>query len=257
MKKLLIITALATVGYLNLNNSTGSPGGRTGSPFHGTNCSVGCHVGTSRIATGWITTDIPSTGIVGGNTYTITLTASSTTSNKFGFELTAESAASGKEGTFTITNSTETQLTPSGTVTHTGSGTTGNNNQKIWSVDWTAPSTMPSDITFYAAVNAANGDGGAAGDVIYLSTNRATIAPVGTDELESDNTVSMYPNPVKNTLYLTEKLNDIRVFDLNGNLVRHETEVSELNVTDLNEGIYLVQLDQDRQNQLQKLVVSR
>ncbi len=257
MKKLLIITALATVGYLNLNNSTGSPGGRTGSPFHGSNCSVGCHVGTSRIATGWITTDIPSAGIVGGNTYTITLTASSTTSNKFGFELTAESAASGKEGTFTITNSNETQLTPSGTVTHTGTGTTGTNNQKIWSVDWTAPSSMPSDITFYAAVNAANGDGATSGDVIYLSTNQATVAPVGSEELEDDNNLSFYPNPAKNTLYFSEKLNSVRVFDLNGKLVRQAAEVSDLNLSDLNEGIYLVQLDQEGASQLQKLIVTR
>jgi hypothetical protein len=43
-------------------------------------------------------------------------------------------------------------------------------NTSNWSVNWTAPSTDIGQIRFYAAVNAANGNGNTLGDVIYTTS---------------------------------------------------------------------------------------
>jgi hypothetical protein len=119
----------------------------------------------------WITTDIPMTGYVPGTTYTITLTGTHSGVGKFGFELTAEDNANSKVGTFVITDATQTQLKNGGNaVTHTGAGTSPSGNAKTWTVDWTAPSAGTGDVGFYAAFNAANGNGNTAGDVVYTTS---------------------------------------------------------------------------------------
>ena len=256
MKRLLILSSIALVAAFNLNSSTGSPGGRAGSPSHGSTCAVGCHVGTPRFATSWITTNIPSAGMVAGNTYTITLTATDVTSNKFGFELTAESMSNGKEGTFTITNSSETALTPSGTVTHTLAGTAGSNNSKSWSVDWTAPSSLPADITFYAAVNAANDDGGNSGDIIYTTNLQAKIAPVGISN-SSQSELKLYPNPASSEIHFSSQVEQVRIMDMNGKVLMSGSEIETMDVNQLNAGVYFVQLESEGKSSLQKLMIKQ
>jgi hypothetical protein len=161
--------------------SNGSPGGRTGSPGDNNNCTA-CHSGTPQSATGWITSDIPASGYVAGETYTITATGTHTGVVKFGFELTAEDGSDNKVGDFTITNSTETKLVnQNNAVTHTANGTTPSGNNKTWSMDWTAPDEATGEVTFWAAFNAANGDGGNSGDVIYLTSTSVQPQGAGVD----------------------------------------------------------------------------
>jgi len=150
--------------------SSGSPGGKTGSPGDGANCTQ-CHTGTPQSASGWITTNIPAMGYTPGQTYTITVTGTHSGVGKFGFETTAESSGGSKKGTFIITDAVQTQLTNSNhAVTHTSAGTTPSGNSKTWTFDWTAPAAGTGNITFYAAFNAANGNGNNQGDVIYLTS---------------------------------------------------------------------------------------
>ena len=141
MKKnlyLLAIPLFAVIALL-LANSSGSPGGKTGSPGDGGTTCVQCHTGTANPVNDWITTDIPMTGYVPGTTYTITLTGTHTGVGKFGFELTAEDNSNNKVGTFIITDPTQTQLKNGGNaVTHTSAGTAPSGNSKTWTVDWTA-----------------------------------------------------------------------------------------------------------------------
>ncbi len=154
-----------------LSFSTGSPGGRTGSPGDsGQNC-TGCHSGSPQSASNWITTNIPPAGYVPGQTYTITASGTHTGVVKFGFELTAENSQGIKAGTFIITNLTQTKLiNQNKAVTHLAGGTTPSGNTKTWSMNWTAPAQGTGPITFYAALNAANGNGNNSGDVIYLTS---------------------------------------------------------------------------------------
>lgn len=149
---------------------TGSPGGKTGSPGDGGATCTQCHGGSATFQEGWITSDIPVDGYMPGETYTITATGTHAGVGRFGFELTSEDATNTKVGTIMVTNATETQLVNgNNSITHTNSGFTPNGDMKSWSFDWTAPAEGTGEVTFYAAFNAANGNGNNQGDVIYRS----------------------------------------------------------------------------------------
>ncbi len=164
-----LIMLSVPVALILMSNAGGSPGGRTGSPGDGTNCTA-CHAGIATPQTAWISSDIPAQGYEAGETYTITATGTHSGVQKFGFELTAEDQASDKVGTFTITNSTRTKLAnASQAVTHTSGGNTPTANSATWSMDWTAPDVGTGTVVFYAAFNAANGNEETSGDQIYTS----------------------------------------------------------------------------------------
>jgi len=166
----LLVLAFPVV-LMILANSTGSPGGKTGSVGDGGNTCTDCHTGTANPVTGWISSNIPPEGYTPGATYNITAIGNHTGVVLFGFELTAEDGQGNKVGTLTVTDPLQTQLTNSNAaVTHTASGNTPIGNMKTWNMGWTAPATAIGDITFYAAFNAANGTGNTSGDVIYTST---------------------------------------------------------------------------------------
>ncbi|MBU1008734.1 MAG: T9SS type A sorting domain-containing protein [Bacteroidetes bacterium] len=150
--------------------STGSPGGKSGSPGDGNANCTQCHSGTPTAQTGWITSNIPGSGYTPGQTYQITATGTHSGVVKFGFELTAETSAGVKTGTFAITDAARTQLTNSNhAVTHTAAGNVPSGNTNTWTMNWTAPASNVGQIRFYAAFNAANGNGNTSGDVIYTS----------------------------------------------------------------------------------------
>lgn len=155
----------------------GSPGGRTGSVGDGGHTCTDCHSGTAQPKVGWITSNIPVEGYTPGTTYTITATGTFSGVNKFGFELTAEDPFGSKIGTFSITDPSRTKLAnANSSVTHTSSGTSVSGNSSTWSMNWTAPSSpSPSVIKFYAAFNAANGNGSTSGDVIFTSSVSYTL----------------------------------------------------------------------------------
>jgi len=161
-----------TTGKLN-----GSPGGKTGSPTDNSDC-TSCHnAGAGNGAT--ITTNIPASGYVPGNVYTINTDITQSGINTFGFEITAEeNNSNNKTGTFFVTNSTETKLANSNTaITHKQTGTSGTNS-KSWSMDWEAPNSGTGDITFYASYIGANGNGNSNGDTYHsasLTFNEAIL----------------------------------------------------------------------------------
>ncbi len=169
---LLVITIFLAIFFFpttSNSNSTGSPGGKTNSPGDLANCSQCHYAGVGTGAT--ITTNIPSTGYVPGNIYTITTNVNQSGINKFGFEITAEESASfAKTGTFLVTNSAETQFANNNTaITHKVGGTSGSNS-KSWSMDWLAPGSGTGDVTFYGSYIAANGNGNNTGDTYHSST---------------------------------------------------------------------------------------
>ncbi len=175
MKRYLLIIpitiALAIFFYptTSNSNSTGSPGGRTGSPTDGTSC-TGCHY--AGLGTGAeITTNIPPTGYIPSQVYTITANIQGN-NDQYGFEITAEEAnfGSAKKGTFFITNATETKLTNNNkAVTHKLGGTLGTG-MKSWSMDWEAPNSGTGSVTFYGAFMEGNMNGGNSGDTYHSAT---------------------------------------------------------------------------------------
>jgi len=185
MKKLYkLLYVLIVPGILVLYSyHTGSPGGKTGSPGdNGVTCTQ-CHNSFSaQEQPGWITSTIPADGYTPGETYTITATGTYAGVVRFGFELTAEDDAGNKTGTFIITDAVRTQMSPTNaSVTHTANGITPSGDSNTWSMDWTAPDAGEGTVTFYAAFNAANGNGNTGGDHIFtssLSVNESVPQPV-------------------------------------------------------------------------------
>lgn len=239
--------------------SSGSPGGKTGSVGdNGTTCTQ-CHSGSATSVDGWITTDIPDDLWEPGQTYTITATGSHSGVSSFGFELTAENESGQKVGSFVITNPSETKLAPGNTaVTHTSGGTTPSGDAKTWTFDWTAPETNEGDITFYAAFNAANGNGGTSGDVIYTSMSSYEQSSVGIyDETISD-AVMVYPNPAVNVINIdfpeSMSNNSTGLYNVSGKLVlRFKSETNtKIDVSGLNRGLYFFSFELDGKNIVKK-----
>lgn len=168
----LLLVLIIPVSLILFSYHTGSPGGRTNSPGDGfANC-TNCHTGNSlQSQSGWITSNIPPEGYTAGQDYIITATGTDPAAVRFGFELTAENSANSKIGTFSILEPNRTQFTNnSDAVTHTSNGITPAGGSNTWQVTWTAPESNSGQITFYAAFNAANGNGNSSGDQIYAST---------------------------------------------------------------------------------------
>lgn len=80
-KKTIISSLVLAVGTICISdllspahsNAGGAPIGKTGSPGDGSNC-TGCHSGVATTSAGLITSNVPVTGYIPGNTYTITAT---------------------------------------------------------------------------------------------------------------------------------------------------------------------------------------
>jgi len=235
--------------------SSGSPGGKTGSTADGTLCTQ-CHGGSSIIVNNWISTNIPDSGYIAGETYSITATGTHTGVVKFGFELTAEDNSGSKKGSFVNTNATQTKFTNNNSaVTHKSSGNTPSNNTKSWNFEWIAPVAGTGDITFYAAFNAANGNGSTSGDVIYktsLNISENTSSGILTDK---DNSKQILIFQTTDLNYLTIKNistdipeTNIRLFDINGKLlklksIRNNNMDITLNINDLKTNIYIIQIE--------------
>jgi hypothetical protein len=112
---------------------------------------------------------------------TLTVSISQPGQRRWGFEITALTANTNEPaGQFVITDSTRTQLIQDSNgrfyVEHTSAGTSaGQLGGTSWSFDWIAPDTDVGPVAFYAAGNAANGDGERLGDWIY--TAATSISP--------------------------------------------------------------------------------
>jgi hypothetical protein len=181
------------------SNAGGAPSGKTGSPGDGSNC-TGCHSGVATTSAGLITSNVPVTGYIPGNTYTITASIAVAGINKYGFEISPQGTTGTQKGTLVVTNATETKLvgTTAKYITHKSTGTTGMGS-KTWTFDWIAPAAGSGNAILYGAFNAANGNGTNSGDQIFLSSlliqeNLST----GISEMVNnfDHWV-IYPNPCK------------------------------------------------------------
>jgi len=273
LKKTLILgTAFGFVGLIAINstsstsaNGTGAPSARTGSPGDGMNCS-GCHTGSAvNTIPGVISSDIPASGYIPGTTYTITATISATGINKFGFEISPQSATGVKKGTMVITGGTTTQLITSGKyITHKTAGTAGTGT-KTWSFNWIAPAAGSGSLTFYGAFVLANGNNANSGDQVRLSTLSVSenTATTGLEELAlSADDMNVYPNPARDFVtinVLSAGKADVRIFDLAGREVRTITDYNlsssqGISVSDLPQGMYVMRISNERGEVLKKIV---
>ncbi len=246
---------------LLISNSGGANAGLTGSPGDGTNNCKICHVGsetnTSFSLNTNITTTIPTGGYALGQTYTITVTQSTTGATKHGFEITAENSTNSNVGTFVITDATNTQLkgVANEYVTHTAAG----NSLSTWSFDWTAPNSDVGAITFYVASIAGAGTG-ASGSQMGLKTE-VISGVLGISDARLLH-FTMYPNPSEDTVsfQLPSNTNEaqVTVFDYLGKSLLKQnisTLNNNLDISNLSAGIYFVRIKSDTKVGTKKLIV--
>jgi hypothetical protein len=151
--------------------SAAPPGARlAGAPGEG-DCS-GCHGGASGAGKFTIALAGGATTYTPGQTIRMTVTLDDPQARRWGFQLTARKAGSTETGAGVLAPSDGTTSTQSDggvqAINHfpakTGQGSAS------WEFDWTAPAAGAGGVAFYAAGNAANGDGGTGGDRIYKSS---------------------------------------------------------------------------------------
>jgi len=253
MKKYLLIIpitiALAIFFYPTTSNSygTGSPGGKTNSPLDGGSCTQCHYAGLGTGAT--ITTNIPPSGYIASQVYTITANINQSGINKFGFEISAEEAnfGSAKTGSFMVTNSSQTKFVNNNeAITHKSGGTSGFNS-KSWSMDWEAPSSGTGSVTFYGAFLGANGDGSNSGDTYHSAT-----FTVNEGLINSTNNISSNNQMTFNTITKTiESKTILSVYDIRGELVLI-TNSNSTNISHFNPGIYILKSE----NKTQKIILN-
>ena len=267
MKKIYFFFAsiLVVAGSLLLDNtsthsrSNGSPESASGSPSDGVTCARStCHTGTATAQDNMITSNIPAAGYIPGQTYTITVSITQAGINKFGFSISPQNSSGAVLGSLVITNTAQTQLKNVGHqyVTHTSAGNAGTGS-KTWSFDWIAPTVGTGAVPFYAAVNAANGNGNTSDDQIY--TDVYTVEEDITTGIQpnmNDVDFAVFPNPVEgNTAQVSFNANAsstsrIRIMSLNGNIVNeinhnatsNGNQHAALSLENLAKGVYFVEV---------------
>lgn len=74
----------------------------------------------------------------------------------------------------------------------------------------------------------------------------------------SSSTFSVYPNPVKDVLNISNsmnaEINTVTVVDINGRTVKQFGSVSQINVSDLNAGVYFVNINSNEGSTTKKIV---
>jgi hypothetical protein len=252
---LFIITssALLSEEQSGLHGSqTGAPAARTGSPADMYSCTY-CHTGTATSQTGLITSNIPVTGYIPGQTYSVTATISDATSVKFGFEISPQRTNGALTGTMILTETTRTKFvfgTGNKYITHQTAGTSAPGHTATWTFNWTAPAAGTGSFTFYGAFNISNSNGFASGDRVVLSTLPITEdITAGMETLANGGSFTAYPNPVSDKLVVTlqnQKQNtSVQLCDITGSIVKSIAVgelFNELNLSDLRSGVYFLHL---------------
>jgi hypothetical protein len=242
----LVLAATVTAVFLSsgVDSSSGSPGGKTGSPGDGGATCTQCHSGTAMSADGLISSNIPAQGFIPGETYEIEVSISDNEAGRFGFELTAEDESGNKTGEFQLSDEANTRFVNNDkAVSHTFDGTSPQSNIRTWTTNWVAPAEVDGDIIFYTAVNVANGNGGTTGDEIKTNSVSYQINDVGIEEISL--VEGIYPNPATNFLNLDlAKSNlEVSVYNLNGKLLERfvaEGQSTTIHLSEYKTGIYFV-----------------
>lgn len=228
MRSLIIIMGLILTPAMVLGYSSGPPNEVTGAPGEPT-C-VDCHTSFPLNSGDGSFTIVGPPSFIAGHTYPIVVTIQDPGQQRWGFEFTPLT-----QGTISLTDATHIQMqTVSGKtyVKHTSSGTFNGvpNGPTAWTFNWTAPANPPDQITFYAAGNAANGNGNNQGDYIYSTSFTSQLTTGINDQFASDAipnsiTLSNYPNPFNAQTKISFNLPvagpvDLTIYDIAGRAIR-------------------------------------
>jgi hypothetical protein len=269
----MFVGALALIVFQSFDTKSlrkvdGTEPGYTGSPGDSLkNCTV-CHGGTAVAIEGWITSNIPTTGFVPGNTYKITATNTSLSHNRFGFSISPQAINGTLLGKLIVTDTARTKLNGNDKyITYRPAGVP-NDDKAIWEFEWVAPADTVNEVVFYGAFNS-NQDGHKGGDLTRLSTLKVFKEGfTGGAELSFGLNQRLYPNPCNDYLEISMDIpvsseTTISLCDLNGkvvetlfqNFVKVGTINEKINMTHVKSGVYLVQTETGKLISRKKILV--
>lgn len=241
----ILITGVFTLLFFN-SNKGGAPDGRSSSPGDGGSTCTACHGGSALNMASLITTDIPVTGYVPGQTYNITISGDDGRT-RYGFQMASEMAGGAKVGSFTPT--TETNLLSSGNITHDNTSIDFTGTVGSWVVQWTAPSAGTGDVTFYSSFLAADGNGGTSGggDQVFKGSTTVTEGiPSDINDHAQGLRISTYPNPATDRLVVNSNsiVASAKIVDMSGKIWKVETGLGgksvQFNILNLPTGYYTI-----------------
>lgn len=251
-KTLLVLSAFACITLLSLfslstvhSNPGGAPGGASGAPADNNNTCArsGCHSGSPSDRDGILSSNVPSTGYVPGQTYSISVLITQQGINRFGFQASPQAANGAVQGTITITDAARTQLISGKYVTHR-QASINSANSNSWGFNWTAPAAGTGEVNFYAAAMAANSNGGTGGDLVFrdVLTLQEDVG-VGISSTEEQAALQIFPNPAEgNELQVVlPRSASLKIYSLSGQCMgvfEGQEGHNALNITNLPAGLY-------------------
>ncbi len=243
MKRYYLLSLLIPAYFL-LSYASGAPWGYSGSASDNGRTCAQCHSnnGTTYSPT-FDVQGLPTSGYDLGQTYSIHLTVNNVSNNKTGFEATAENASNQKAGTFASSDNNTQAIQSNTYITHTTAG----NTRHDWTFNWTAPATSQGAIKLYYMVNMTNGDGNTTGDYVQggfveIPENTGSIQNVDADN------VKIFPNPVLDYLQIESpnSFSNASIIDMQGRTYYFNVENSQINVSSLSPGNYILKLQNEQ-----------
>jgi hypothetical protein len=259
---------LESFGTASLGKIDGTEPGFTGSPGDSLKNCTKCHGGNAYSVSGWITSNIPSSGYIPGNTYTITAKNTSLGHNRFGFLVSPQKLNGDLLGTLVISDTVKTKLVGNSKYVTYRAASVSSQDFMSWTFNWIAPAAGTGDVVFYGAFNS-NQDGHKGGDITQLSTLRvkengtASIVNLQNNKV----TVSAYPNPASHLLNVNFTVNQkenvaIKMINLEGKIVYQSIEENvsgltnkQIETSQLANGVYFIQTQIGENISTNKVVV--
>lgn len=266
-KKILLFSATLGIAYLGITGYKTGPGGAslnlTGSSGSGASCGgSGCHSASSgktiALTGGPIFLKVKSTSVpvtngkyIGGTTYVVTFSGTNSTPlPKFGFQIACVKSDKTSAGTLTATATNTVKRTLGGVqiIEHTAALPQGSlpGTYNV-SFDWTAPAAGTGAVTFAGIFNAVNGTGDQSGDEPSNGLTQVfNEQPASIGEIKNEIASKIYPNPCTNVLNI-EAAGSAKfmatVYDLAGRVVIAPAHQSNIDVSALTSGVYLLRLN--------------
>ncbi|MES2780424.1 MAG: choice-of-anchor V domain-containing protein [Bacteroidota bacterium] len=263
-KQLIAVTALLFTLGLSvqqiISNPTGTPLQASGGPAEGgaTCFQAGCHFGAPSTVTDIITTDVPVAGYTPGTTYNITATVAG--SGAKGLMVSAQNAGGSHLGTL-ISGSGSKIVFSSKYLTHTSAKTTATG---IWTFKWTAPAAGSGAVTLYGAFAITQNT--TRKQELTIQENTTT----GVEEVNNGVAFTAYPNPVLNHLTLSldilqsehQTITLVSVDGKKSKLLFDGTRSSgkqeaSFDVSDMENGLYLIHIISATANSYQKVLINK
>ena len=229
--------------------SAGAPVSRTGSPGDGMTCMDQCHganPGTPNGNEAITLIGLPIEGYVPGQVYNLTLAATGSSNDIFGFEISPQDWTGEMRGSWITGGSNLVQILNTKWMTHTFAGNSGSGGARSWDFQWEAPSLGTGDVNFYFTSIFADGMNAHLGDVMLqdsvmiMENNGVSITEPTTEVTVSLNSLEKVIN-INNPIRLVF---NVQVLSLDGRLV-HNANVSGLEskidlASHAQNGVYLV-----------------